>query len=47
MRSGTRGKLIARKAYIEKEEAPQIHNLTLCLKELGKEGKTVSPKLVE
>ena len=32
-----RGKYIAIQAFLKKEERSQIHNLTLCLKELEKE----------
>ena len=34
-----RGKYIAIQAFLKKEERSQIHNLTLCLKELEKEHK--------
>ena len=34
-----RGKLTAISAYIKKQERSQINNLTLCLKELEKQGK--------
>ena len=32
-----RGKYIAIQAFLKKEERSQIHNVTLCCKELGKE----------
>ena len=35
-----RGKYIAIQAFLKKEERSQIHNLTLCLKELEKEQQT-------
>ena len=38
-----RGKYIAIQAFLKKEERPQIHNLTLRLKELEKE-QQVKPK---
>ena len=41
-KTGLRGKFIARKAYLRKQEKPQRNNLTLHLKELGKEEKIKS-----
>ena len=41
-----RGKFIAKQAYLRKQEKPQINNLTLCLKKLGKEEQT-EPKVSE
>ena len=38
-----RGKYIAIQAFLKKEERSQIHNLTLCLKEVGKE-QQIKPK---
>ena len=38
-----RGKYIAIQAFLKKEEISQIHNLTLCLKELEKE-QQIKPK---
>ena len=38
-----RGKYIAMQAFLKKEERSQIHNLTLCLKELDKE-QQIKPK---
>ena len=38
-----RGKYVAMQAFLKKEEMSQIHNLTLQLKELGKE-KQIKPK---
>ena len=38
-----RGKYIAMKAFLKKEERSQIHNLTLCLKDLEKE-QQIKPK---
>ena len=38
-----RGKYIAIQAFLKKEERFQIHNLTLCLKELEKE-QQIKPK---
>ena len=38
-----REKYIAIQAFLKKEERSQIHNLTLCLKELGKE-QQIKPK---
>ena len=38
-----RGKYIAIQAFLKKEERSQIHNLTLCLKELEKE-QQIKPK---
>ena len=40
-----RGKFIAMQSYLKKQEKHQIDNLTLHLKQLGKEQKT--PKLAE
>ena len=41
-----RGKYIAIQAFLKKEERPQIHNLTLHLKELEKE-QQIDPKPAE
>ena len=38
-----RGKYIAIQAFLKKEERSQVHNLTLCLKELEKE-QQIKPK---
>ena len=38
-----RGNYIAIQAFLKKEERSQIHNLTLCLKELEKE-EQIKPK---
>lgn len=32
-----RGKFIAKRAYLKEQKRSQMNNLTLCLKELGKE----------
>ena len=42
-KSVIRGKYIAIQAFLKKEERSQIHNLTLCLKELEKE-QQIKPK---
>ena len=41
-----RGKYIAIQAFLKKEEKSQIHNLTLCLKELEEE-QQIKPKPAE
>ena len=41
-----REKYIAIQAFVKKEERSQIHNLTLCLKELEKE-QQIKPKPAE
>ena len=38
-----RGKYIAIQAFLKKEDRSQIHNLTLCLKQLAKE-QQIKPK---
>ena len=40
-----RGKYIAIQAFLKKEERSQIHNLTLCLKELEKRTANKTPNL--
>ena len=42
-KAAIRGKYIAIQAFLNKEERSQIHNLTLCLKELEKE-QQIKPK---
>ena len=41
-----KGKYIAIQAFLKKEERSQVHNLTLCLKELEKE-QQIKPKPAE
>ena len=46
-RAVVRGKFIAIKSYLKKQEKSQINNLTLHLKQLEKEEQKKMPKLVE